>query len=177
VHRDVKPANVVLTRDEHGQLFARLLDFGVARASRRRATARHHTGRGMVLGTPATMSPEQARGLPIDGRADVWALACVAYEGLTARTVVDDGSPESALVKLCTFDLAPLRDEPVLPAPLRALFAQAFARDLAARFQSADAFAHAFAAAHEVARAEMQALGRGSGRRMRRLVVDDDDET
>src|SRR5438309_2078236 len=80
----------------------RILDFGIARerVPRARKGRRHTTGRGVVLGTPQTMSPEQARGERVDMRADVWSLACCAYESLTGKPIVDGETPEACVVNL-----------------------------------------------------------------------------
>ena len=92
VHRDLKPANVKLTPD--GKV--KVLDFGLAKAAAGDSTAlgssdsdsaptmtHAATIAGMILGTAAYMSPEQARGKPVDRRTDVWAFGCVLYEMLT----------------------------------------------------------------------------------------------
>ena len=98
IHRDLKPANVKLTMD--GQV--KVLDFGLAKAldsgrppgrepARHVAGARHRSG--VILGTPAYMSPEQAKGQAVDRRSDVWAFGCVLYEMLTgARPFVGDSA-------------------------------------------------------------------------------------
>ena len=78
VHRDVKPDNILLREDGS----AALTDFGIARAS---DSATHMTRTGTVIGTPHYMSPEQARGRPLDGRADLYSLGVVLYELLTGR--------------------------------------------------------------------------------------------
>jgi tetratricopeptide (TPR) repeat protein len=84
IHRDLKPANIALT--SAGAV--KILDFGVAKNTASEAAA---TGTltaidaGAVVGTPAYMSPEQARGHPIDNRADIWAFGCILYEMLTGR--------------------------------------------------------------------------------------------
>ena len=92
IHRDLKPANIKLTQD--GKV--KLLDFGLARllspragADTRASTAETATltatAPGALLGTAPYMSPEQARGLSVDRRADIWAFGCVLYELLTAK--------------------------------------------------------------------------------------------
>ena len=87
VHRDLKPANIKLTAD--GQV--KVLDFGLAKfahssnQSSAPATETLATREGAIFGTPAYMSPEQARGLSVDKRADIWAFGCVLYEMLVGR--------------------------------------------------------------------------------------------
>ena len=93
VHRDLKPRNVALTRDGT----VKVLDFGLAKATVRDGAAGDGshaptmtiggTREGMVLGTAAYMSPEQARGQAVDKRTDIWAFGCVLYEMLTGRAV------------------------------------------------------------------------------------------
>src|SRR5262249_24486872 len=96
VHRDLKPANVKIT--PAGAV--KVLDSGLAKAgdastgpeaSQSPTSAAGRTLIGMQLGTPAYMSPEQARGQPIDKRADVWAFGCVLYEMLTGRPAFSGG--------------------------------------------------------------------------------------
>jgi eukaryotic-like serine/threonine-protein kinase len=91
VHRDLKPANVKVTQDDA----VKVLDFGLAKAVEGDASSidistsptitRMATQAGVLLGTAAYMSPEQAKGKPVDRRADIWAFGCVLYEMLTAK--------------------------------------------------------------------------------------------
>ncbi|MGA9882896.1 MAG: protein kinase, partial [Candidatus Acidiferrales bacterium] len=92
VHRDLKPANVKLTLDDA----VKVLDFGLAKAIEGDASSmdmansptltRMATMQGVLLGTAAYMSPEQAKAKPVDRRADIWAFGCVLYEMLTGKT-------------------------------------------------------------------------------------------
>jgi serine/threonine-protein kinase len=89
VHRDLKPANIVL-QETSGTPRVKVLDFGLAKAMGRAdggplADSFDGTADGRILGTPAYMSPEQARGLPVDKRTDIWAFGCVLHEMLSGR--------------------------------------------------------------------------------------------
>ena len=85
VHRDLKPANIKLTSD--GQV--KVLDFGLAKfaqaSNQSSSIDTLATAEGAIFGTPSYMSPEQARGLPVDKRTDIWAFGCVVYEMLAGR--------------------------------------------------------------------------------------------
>ena len=140
VHRDVKPTNVLIANRD-GVEHAFLTDFGL---TKRREAEEGLTRPGFAMGTADYMAPEQARGDPVDGRADVYALACVLYKTLTGTAPFDR---ESDLEKM----LAHLRDPPPsllaarpdLPEPLDEALQRALAKDRTERPESAGAFARA----------------------------------
>ena len=132
VHRDVKPANLILT--PAGTV--KVADFGIARID---ATTLTMTG--MVMGTPSYMAPEQCRGLPSDHRADLFSAGVVLYELLTgARPFA--GSMEAVAYKIChehprrASEIAPVP----LPAGVDALIDKALTKDPEERFPDARAF-------------------------------------
>lgn len=130
LHRDVKPANIFLAQGANGNERAVLLDFGlvkpVQQASRSRVTAS-----GVAVGTPLYMSPEQARGEPIDQRSDLYSLAAVLYEVLTGTPVFFDTTLPAVYARLLN-DPAP-KISSVVPSAgslgLDDVFARALAKD------------------------------------------------
>ena len=104
VHRDLKPANIKISRA--GDL--KLLDFGIARmlidGVDGDAATQANTAPGVVIGTAAYMSPEQARGLPVDKRADVWAFGCVVFEMLAGRPAFGGATASDSIARTLTID-------------------------------------------------------------------------
>jgi serine/threonine-protein kinase len=148
VHRDLKPANIFLTRDEDGALLVKLLDFGIARTIHTHKVMKPFaTGEGLVFGTPGYMSPEQATPTSrLDHRCDLWALATVAYEMLTAELPLAGTSTEELLSNLCAGRIIPIHlRAPELPAALGDFFKRAFAFKIDERYTSASELAQAFA--------------------------------
>lgn len=129
VHRDVKPANVLLHRDGR----ALLADFGVARVERSDLT-----GDGAMLGSPAYMAPEQVRGDRADERSDLFALAAVWYEALTGERAFG-GSDLAAIAYAVAHEtpIPPSRVRETLPPALDRWFDRALAKDPADRFERA----------------------------------------
>src|SRR5256712_5501264 len=138
VHRDVKPENVLLA-DGH----AVIADFGIARAiCQASGGGEHVTEVGLAIGTPEYMSPEQAAGdRELDGRCDVYALACVIYEMLAGEPPFSGGSARAIVAKHLSEPPPPLRARrPDAPAAVEQALARALAKDPADRFASVAEF-------------------------------------
>lgn len=139
VHRDVKPANLLIRRDGA----AKLTDYGIARLP---ADAVRDSG-GLQPGTGAYMSPEQVLAKPLDGRSDLYAAAIVLYEMITGRTPFDAPDRSELVVRTMQVEATPPAVRTFLPqAPpvVDAIFARALAKDPAARFATAIDLGNAF---------------------------------
>lgn len=153
VHRDLKPENIFLTKDEEGHLLAKVLDFGLAKfyePTAADAQSVRLTREGALFGTPAYMSPEQAKGQgEVDHRADLWALGCIVYECLTGQTVwnVEQGVA-MILAQIANSPLpSPAKLRPDLPRTFQRWFERALDREPSKRFQTAKEFADSLAEA------------------------------
>jgi serine/threonine protein kinase len=131
VHRDIKPANILL---ENGVERVKITDFGLARAGDEASL----TQSGVVAGTPMYMSPEQADGLPVDFRSDLFSLGSVLYAMCTGRPPFRAPSPVAVLKRVCEATPRPIREiNPELPPWLEKLVARLHAKAPADRFASA----------------------------------------
>ena len=139
VHRDVKPANVLL--DESGRAY--LADFGIAKILEASSVA---TATGMVQGTPSYMAPEQAMGSRVDGAADVYALGVVAFECLTGRVPYGGTTPVAILMKHVQEPVPEPTAAEATP-PVAAVLRRCLAKAPDERWPSAGAFADALDAA------------------------------
>jgi serine/threonine-protein kinase len=152
-HRDLKPGNVFLTRDEEANLLVKILDFGIARPIHaRRLQGTFTTAKGFVFGTPGYMGPEQTRASPkLDHRCDLWALATIGYQMLTGHLPVDGGDVDEIMKNICAGRIVSVRQrDPRLPLALETFFERAFADRIDDRFEGASPLAQAFeAACHE----------------------------
>jgi beta-lactam-binding protein with PASTA domain/predicted Ser/Thr protein kinase len=139
IHRDLKPQNVLVDRDGR----ARVADFGIARAGSSQITQT-----GSVLGTAQYLSPEQAQGLETNETSDLYSIGVILYETLTGRVPFDAESPVAvALKQISEPPRRPSELNAQVPPALDAVVLRALAKDPASRFQSADEFLAALAAA------------------------------
>jgi Tol biopolymer transport system component len=139
VHRDLKPANIKLRADGT----VKVLDFGLAKASSVAAagagsadtidaptiTSPAVTAQGTILGTAAYMSPEQARGRPVDQRTDIWAFGCVLWECLTGERLFGGDTASDALAAVLTRPLDLAKVPAAVPAAVRELLRRCLERD------------------------------------------------
>jgi urea transport system substrate-binding protein len=149
-HRDIKPANLwleakpVMGKDGGGKpgvlrpqataTRVRILDFGLAR----RSTDPSLTSTGFVVGTPHYMSPEQASGLPVDGRSDLFSLGCVLYMMLTGELPFPGNTAMAVMTSLATRTPPPPHEKnPSVPRPVSDLVTRLLEKEPAARTQNA----------------------------------------
>jgi serine/threonine-protein kinase len=138
VHRDLKPQNV-FRHDDSGGTVWKILDFGVSKLRDHAGTL---TGNAAV-GTPAYMAPEQAQGREVDTRADVHALAVIAFRGLTGELPYRGSDPATILYQVVHATPPPASSIAPLPRAVDAVLARGLAKDPAQRYPTAGAFAEA----------------------------------
>ena len=130
VHRDVKPDNIL----RHDDGSAALTDFGIARAN---DSATRMTRTGSVIGTPYYMSPEQARGRTLDGRADLYSLGVVLFELLTGRMPFTDESPLGLMLEVVKAEIPDVRAlNGEVDAELAGILTRMVAKEPVDRYQS-----------------------------------------
>ena len=134
IHRDLKPANIKVG------MRVKVLDFGLAKMqapAESEATVTAATQAGVILGTVAYMSPEQAAGRPADARSDVFSFGLLLYEMLSGRRAFFEETPTLTLAALLHTEPRPLRElVPCVPAELDSIVTRCLAKDPSARFQS-----------------------------------------
>jgi serine/threonine-protein kinase len=136
IHRDLKPANI--KAPDGGTV--KVLDFGLAKAigeqtdrTRTQVATVHATQEGMILGTATYMSPEQARGLAVDKRTDVWAFGCVVYEMITGRKAFEGETVADCLAAILGRDPDWTALTPVAPPSVVALIKRCLEKDVQRR--------------------------------------------
>jgi eukaryotic-like serine/threonine-protein kinase len=140
VHRDIKPENIMLRPDG----YVKVLDFGLAKLSEQATpavaaeapTIQVRTGSGIVIGTAGYMSPEQARGLSVDHRSDIFSLGAVLYEMLARRKPFEGDTPSDTLASILRSEPPPLsRVVPGIPSELVRIVTKALRKDREERYQ------------------------------------------
>jgi serine/threonine protein kinase len=140
IHRDLKPDNVFL-HHEHGVLIPKLLDFGIAKTMQ--SDAGNMTRTGVVVGTPAYISPEQAIGTGVGPVSDVWAMGIVAFECLTGRVPFEGETATAVVVKVVTTNAPSLAAYAGHPEPIVRAIDGALVRETAGRYPHMRQFAQA----------------------------------
>jgi len=162
VHRDIKPANIWL---EGKKLRVKVLDFGLARIAEPDATtpdAAPLTRKGVLVGTPSYMSPEQGRGLPLDGRSDLWSLGVMLYQ-MTTGELPFVGDTSLAILTSLSIDnpVPPVDANPAVPLQLSDFVLRLLSKDPAERPPTA-----------EVAGEELRAIETGLVNAVRVIPLD-----
>src|SRR5688572_3897389 len=144
VHRDIKPDNIMIRRNG----YVKVLDFGLAKLTERASEREPSDGEastrvlvqtdaGVVMGTSHYMSPEQARGKPVDARSDIWSLGVVMYEMIAGRTPFEGETSTDVIVAITQKEPPPLaRFAPDVPAELDWIVMKALRKDRDERYQT-----------------------------------------
>jgi len=142
IHRDIKPENIMLREDG----IVKVLDFGLAKLTESQTVAadtsaptvpKAQTEPGVVMGTVQYMSPEQARGLTVDARTDIWSLGVLIYEMLAHRTPFEGATRSDIVAAILNKEPSPLaRYAPEAPAELERIVTKALAKEKNERYQT-----------------------------------------
>jgi tetratricopeptide (TPR) repeat protein len=139
LHRDVKPSNVMLVKDEDGRETAKILDFGIAKWADEEESAKQRLTRtGEIIGSAYYISPEQAQGCPMDVRADIYSFGCLLYETLTGTVPFAGESSVDTIVMLLSQEppALKLRSGGRLPGDLEKLVRRCLEKDPVDRYQN-----------------------------------------
>jgi serine/threonine-protein kinase len=174
IHRDLKPDNVFLTSDHR----VKLLDFGVARwkgpfgGGDQEMTHESYTDAGMLVGTLAYMSPEQARGEAAEAMSDIFSLGCVLHEMVTGKRVFQRATPAETLTAILREQPAPASAfDPLIPRDFDVVVARCLEKNAHDRFQDMTLLIAALKGLREGSSERVKALTPGALERMDSIVV------
>lgn len=139
VHRDIKPANIILTNDNEGNFVVKVLDFGIARI----ISESNEEEKGLIIGTPAYMSPEQVRGEDVDERSDIYSLGVLLHQMLTGHAPYDSTTlSETEIQKKVVEDPLPRMKEyyQYVSDRIQKVVDKATAKDPSTRYPNCSAF-------------------------------------
>jgi serine/threonine-protein kinase len=144
VHRDLKPDNVFLAKDDKGGEVVKVLDFGIAKVMDVAGGMGSKTRTGALIGTPGYMSPEQIKNAKgVDPRSDLWSVGTLLYQMLTGQLPFEAENEFTRLTAVLVGEPTPIENVAPQHAPWSPFIRRALAKDAAQRFQSADEMAHA----------------------------------
>jgi serine/threonine-protein kinase len=135
IHRDLKPDNIMLVTTRHGTELAKVVDFGIAKAAS--GSGQTVTGRGLIIGTPGYMSPEQLLGDPIDQRSDLYSLGCVLYTALVGESPFGTTAEEQIARRLVEPPPSVRSKNSSVPPAVDAVISRMLNRDPNTRYQNA----------------------------------------
>lgn len=144
IHRDIKPENILVVEHEHGKVWIKLLDFGIARSMEMGPDGESLTSSGTVMGTPEYVSPEQIKGKQVDGRADLYALGVMLFEFVMGCRPFESDELIGLLMAHLKSPIPTVRDIPPgleIPSCVPAVITRAMAKDPDDRFPNASVFA------------------------------------
>jgi len=144
IHRDIKPENILVVEHEHGKVWIKLLDFGIARSMEMGPDGESLTSAGTVMGTPEYVSPEQINGKKVDGRADLYALGVMLFEFVMGCRPFESDELIGLLMAHLKSPIPTVRDIPPeleIPSCVPAVITRAMAKDPDDRFPNASVFA------------------------------------
>jgi serine/threonine protein kinase len=138
VHRDLKPDNIMLSRDADGRTVVSLVDFGIAKVLDEESglDARNLTQTGVVVGTPTYMSPEQARGEQIDGRTDIYSFGCMMFFALAGKPPFLGATVVDTITKHLTEPVPELDPALKIPSDLKMILLSCMEKNRADRYQT-----------------------------------------
>ncbi|HWP43180.1 MAG TPA: serine/threonine-protein kinase, partial [Blastocatellia bacterium] len=152
VHRDLKPDNIMICKRRGKSDWVKVVDFGIAKRANHGVGYQNLTRRGLVLGTPEYMAPEQLLREPLDTRSDIYSLGLVVYRMLTGKLPFDGPTPQSRMIKKLTeppLSLRSVRPQLRISPQVEAVIMKALAMDRKNRYQTSLEFAAALERAAE----------------------------